>query len=208
MRRRGRRTTPRDEVMKPGSVPKCCASSPTSASTTIARWATPGPEGSISKIGRRQPQQGHLRGARQPDGRRRCSTAATRWCGPSTPWSTPPRRRRSCAVAGTRSRAARRKRCSTSSASVLGLPGDVRVDREVPWSQVPATDHPSARLGWSPHTRERVRSGGAGVEQDAQEDGSDRSERLHGAADGDGQACSSLRRESQRRHPPAWPRRS
>ena len=99
------------------------------------KMGTPGPEGSIGKLAFAELEQGHLRPSRRPHGRRRaCSTASYEMA--------PPRARD-----GRRARLQKAfLRCRANSIEggtsevmrnilgerVLGLPGDVRVDKDVP----------------------------------------------------------------------------
>ena len=69
---------------------------------------------------------------------RACSTAPTRWCGPETAMGADTLqkaflRSRANSIEGGTSEVMR----NILGERVLGLPGDVRVDRDVPWSQVP-----------------------------------------------------------------------
>ncbi len=104
------------------------------------KMGSPGPEGSTGKLAYAEANKDDLRVLRRPAwAPTGCSTAATTWSGPThVDGRRHGARRRSSAAAPTRSRAARRRSCATSSASaMLGLPGDVRVDREVAWKDVP-----------------------------------------------------------------------
>ena len=100
---------------------------------------TPGPEGSIGKLAYAESNKRiyeftmDLMGAERHALRR-----ATRCAAPSTRWNPSTCRRRSCAsransIEGGTSEVMR----NILGERVLGLPGDVRVDKDVSWSSVP-----------------------------------------------------------------------
>ena len=103
------------------------------------KMGDPGPEGSIGKMASADLNKDIYAKVVDLLGRRRaCSTAATRWSA-----------RRSAMGFDTLQKAFLRSRANSIEGGttevmknilgerVLGLPGDVRVDRDVPWSQVP-----------------------------------------------------------------------
>ena len=106
-----------------------------------ARAGNPGPEGSIAKLALANMNKAtyelciDLLGA---DGIVGYDYTFTRPTKPVSKRRSARRARCSCAPAPTPSRVARRRSCAISSASASsGLPGEPRVDRDLPWSQVP-----------------------------------------------------------------------
>ena len=102
------------------------------------RMGDPGPEGSIGKMESANLNKAIYDAMIDLMGPRGCSTAATRCDGPRPRLAARPAQQRFL-----RSRANSIEGGTTEvmqnilGERVLGLPGDVRVDREVPWSQVP-----------------------------------------------------------------------
>ncbi len=101
---------------------------------------TPGPEGSIGKMAMAELQQGHQRVRRRPAGRRAacCSPAGYPMARPETTalWSNPQQaflRSRANSIEGGTTEIMK----NILGERVLGLPGDIRIDKDRPWIEVP-----------------------------------------------------------------------